>query len=162
MLVSQLLLQKKKTGWEKIALLDCQQMFVKGDLSKCIRLLAYVSLPNEQMPQNPYLGSKKFATRPINPDFFPINRLYSFKFIANALENIQVINISENFKYVQEEIIINLQKKFFLLDFQLFYLGQVLHFSSPIFGIIQGSWNTNGILSLDIKDLNIINPLLIK
>ena len=50
---------RKKTGWEKIALLDCQQMFVKDDLSKCIRLLAYVCLPNEQIPQNPYLGKAK-------------------------------------------------------------------------------------------------------
>ncbi len=50
---------RKKPGWEKIALLDCQQMFVRGDLSKCIRLLAYVSLPNEQAPQNPYLGKAK-------------------------------------------------------------------------------------------------------
>ena len=50
---------RKKSGWENIALLDCQQMFVKGDLSKCIRLLAYVSLPNNQMPQNPYLGQAK-------------------------------------------------------------------------------------------------------
>ncbi len=46
---------RKKLGWENIALLDCQQMFVKGDLSRCIRLLAYVSLPNEKTPQNPYL-----------------------------------------------------------------------------------------------------------
>ena len=50
---------RKNTGWEKIALLDCQQMFVKDDLSKCIRLLAYVSLPKEQIPQNPYLGNAK-------------------------------------------------------------------------------------------------------
>jgi len=50
---------RKKTGWEKIALLDCQQMFVKDDLSKCIRLLAYVYLPNDQPPQNPYLGKAK-------------------------------------------------------------------------------------------------------
>ena len=50
---------RKKAGWEKIALLDCQQMFVKDDLSKCIRLLAYVYLPNEQTPQNPYLGKAK-------------------------------------------------------------------------------------------------------
>jgi len=50
---------RKKSGWENIALLDCQQMFVKGDLSKCIRLLAYVSLPKKQMPQNPYLGKAK-------------------------------------------------------------------------------------------------------
>ena len=50
---------RKKKGWENIALLDCQQMFVKGDLSKCIRLLACVSLPNEQKPKNPYLGEAK-------------------------------------------------------------------------------------------------------
>ena len=50
---------RKKPGWEKIALLDCQQMFVKDDLSKCIRLLAYVYLPCEQIPQNPYLGKAK-------------------------------------------------------------------------------------------------------
>ncbi len=51
---------RKKTGWGKIALLDCQQMFVKDDLLKCIRLLAYVYLPNEQIPQNPYLGKAKY------------------------------------------------------------------------------------------------------
>tara|TARA_B100000214_G_scaffold182587_1_gene131699 strand:- start:570 stop:947 length:378 start_codon:yes stop_codon:yes gene_type:complete len=50
---------RKKIGWEKIALLDCQQMFVKEDLSKCIRLLAYVSLPKEQIPKNPYLRKAK-------------------------------------------------------------------------------------------------------
>ena len=50
---------RKKLGWEKIALLDCQQMNVKGDLSKCIRLLAYVFLPTEQNPQNPYIGRAK-------------------------------------------------------------------------------------------------------
>ena len=50
---------RKQSGWEKVALLDCQQMFVKGDLSKCIRLLAWVSLPNEQTPQNPYIGNAK-------------------------------------------------------------------------------------------------------
>ena len=50
---------RNKTGWEKIALLDCQQMFVKDDLTKCIRLLAHVSLPKEQIPQNPYLSKAK-------------------------------------------------------------------------------------------------------
>ncbi len=50
---------RRKTGWENIALLDCQQMFVKEDLAKCIRLLAYVSLSNEQTPQHPYLGKAK-------------------------------------------------------------------------------------------------------
>ena len=50
---------RKKKGWGKIALLDCQQMFVKDDLSRCIRLLAYVYLPKEQTPKNPYLGKAK-------------------------------------------------------------------------------------------------------
>ena len=50
---------RKKAGWDKIALLDCQQMSVKGDLSKCIRLIAYVSLPNNQTPQNPYIRNAK-------------------------------------------------------------------------------------------------------
>ena len=50
---------RRRAGWEEIALLDCQQMFVKNDLKKCIRLLAYVSLPNDQTPQNTYLGKAK-------------------------------------------------------------------------------------------------------
>ena len=50
---------RKKKGWEKIALLDCQQMSVKNDLSNCIRLLAHVYLPKEQIPKNPYLGKAK-------------------------------------------------------------------------------------------------------
>ena len=50
---------RKKSGWENIALLDCQQMFVRGDLAKCIRLLACVYLLNDQTPQNPYLGKAK-------------------------------------------------------------------------------------------------------
>tara|TARA_B100000214_G_scaffold368108_1_gene339153 strand:+ start:354 stop:731 length:378 start_codon:yes stop_codon:yes gene_type:complete len=50
---------RKKSGWERIALLDCQQMLVKDDLSKCIRLLAHVYLPVKQIPKNPYLGKAK-------------------------------------------------------------------------------------------------------
>ncbi len=50
---------RKKSGWEQVALLDCQQMFVKGDLSKCIRLIAYVLIPFDQTPQNPYLRKAK-------------------------------------------------------------------------------------------------------
>ena len=50
---------RKKSGWGNIALLDCQQMYVKGDLPKCIRLLASVYLPCEQKPENPYLGQAK-------------------------------------------------------------------------------------------------------
>ena len=50
---------RRREGWGEIALLDCQQMFVKDDLTKCIRLLAYVSISNEQKPQHPYLGKAK-------------------------------------------------------------------------------------------------------
>ncbi len=51
-------------GWENVALLDCQQMTVKGDLSRCIRILAHVWLPLEQTPQHPYLGE----TAMLRPD----------------------------------------------------------------------------------------------
>mgnify|MGYP001169500359 CR=1 FL=1 len=47
---------RKQDGWEKVALLDCQQMFVKGDLSNCIRILAHVELADNQVPKHPYLG----------------------------------------------------------------------------------------------------------
>ncbi len=47
---------RRQPGWENIALLDCQQMTVKGDLRHCIRALAHVLLPPNQIPQHPYLG----------------------------------------------------------------------------------------------------------
>ena len=43
-------------GWDQVALLDCQQMAVQGDLKRCIRLLAHVWLPNGQTLWHPYLG----------------------------------------------------------------------------------------------------------
>ena len=43
-------------GWDSVALLDCQQMAVQGDLARCIRLLAHVWLPAEQTPCHAYLG----------------------------------------------------------------------------------------------------------
>ena len=46
---------RKETGWENVALLDCQQMYVEGDLDFCIRILAHVQLPENQIPQHPYL-----------------------------------------------------------------------------------------------------------
>ena len=46
---------RRQPGWENVALLDCQQMSVKGDLKKCIRLLAQVWLPINQKPQHTYL-----------------------------------------------------------------------------------------------------------
>ena len=47
---------RRQTGWENVALLDCQQMYVQDDLKKCIRILAHVWLPIDQMPQHTYLG----------------------------------------------------------------------------------------------------------
>ncbi len=46
---------RKRPGWENLALLDCQQMHVVSDLKNCIRILALVWLPNNQLPQHPYL-----------------------------------------------------------------------------------------------------------
>ena len=47
---------RRQPGWEHVALIDCQQMAVKGDLKKCIRILAHVWLPLQQSPQHTYLG----------------------------------------------------------------------------------------------------------
>ena len=46
---------RKQKGWDHIALLDCQQMYVPSDLEYCIRILAHVWLPHNQKPQHPYL-----------------------------------------------------------------------------------------------------------
>ena len=54
---------RKHFGWEEIALLDCQQMNVKKDLEKCIRILAHVWLEDNQSPIHPYLG-KANSLRP--------------------------------------------------------------------------------------------------
>ena len=47
---------RRQQGWDEVALLDCQQMAVQGDLKRCIRLLAHVWLPAEQSPCHAYLG----------------------------------------------------------------------------------------------------------
>ena len=47
---------RRQPGWDQVALLDCQQMAVQGDLARCIRLLAHVWLPSEQTPCHAYLG----------------------------------------------------------------------------------------------------------
>ncbi len=47
---------RQQEGWETVALIDCQQMSVQGDLNKCIRILAHVNLPDHQLPQHIYLG----------------------------------------------------------------------------------------------------------
>jgi chorismate mutase len=44
---------RQRSGWDGVALLDCQQMAVAGDLQRCIRLLAHVWL--EQPARHAYL-----------------------------------------------------------------------------------------------------------
>ena len=44
---------RRRPGWDGVALLDCQQMAVAGDLPRCIRLLAHAWL--EQPPRHAYL-----------------------------------------------------------------------------------------------------------
>jgi chorismate mutase len=44
---------RQRPGWDGVALLDCQQMAVAGDLKRCIRLLAHVWL--EQPACHAYL-----------------------------------------------------------------------------------------------------------
>ena len=46
---------RRRPGWDQVALLDCQQMAVAGDLPRCIRLLAHAWLRPEQKPVHPYL-----------------------------------------------------------------------------------------------------------
>ncbi|MFL0776821.1 MAG: chorismate mutase [Prochlorococcus sp.] len=50
---------RKQKGWDAVALLDCQQMAVVGDLNRCIRILAHAWLPAEQKPVHPYLREAK-------------------------------------------------------------------------------------------------------
>ena len=47
---------RQRNGWDGIALLDCQQMAVQGDLPRCIRVLAHAWLPEGSTPNHPYLG----------------------------------------------------------------------------------------------------------
>ena len=46
---------RRLPGWDGVALLDCQQMAVQGDLLRCIRVLALAWLEPEQVPSHPYL-----------------------------------------------------------------------------------------------------------
>lgn len=46
---------RRMLNGDGIALLDCQQMAVQGDLPRCIRLLAHAWLEAEQPPVHPYL-----------------------------------------------------------------------------------------------------------
>ena len=46
---------RRMPGWDAVALLDCQQMAVQGDLPRCIRLLAHVWIEPSQPLVHPYL-----------------------------------------------------------------------------------------------------------
>ena len=46
---------RRRPGWEQVALLDCQQMAVSGDLTHCIRLLAHAWMDASRVPCHPYL-----------------------------------------------------------------------------------------------------------
>jgi chorismate mutase len=46
---------RRRQGWSGVALLDCQQMAVAGDLPRCIRLLAHVWLEPGREAIHPYL-----------------------------------------------------------------------------------------------------------
>jgi chorismate mutase len=46
---------RRREGWGCVALLDCQQMAVAGDLSRCIRLLAHAWVEPHQPLVHPYL-----------------------------------------------------------------------------------------------------------
>jgi chorismate mutase len=46
---------RRRMGWSDVALLDCQQMAVHGDLPRCIRLLAHAWLEGGRTLVHPYL-----------------------------------------------------------------------------------------------------------
>jgi chorismate mutase len=46
---------RRRPGWDGVALLDCQQMAVAGDLPRCIRLLAHAWLDAERPVRHAYL-----------------------------------------------------------------------------------------------------------
>ena len=46
---------RRRQDWDGVALLDCQQMAVRGDLPRCIRLLAHAWLEAGQEPVHAYL-----------------------------------------------------------------------------------------------------------
>jgi chorismate mutase len=46
---------RRRPGWDGVALLDCQQMAVEGDLPRCIRLLAHAWMQEQQPARHAYL-----------------------------------------------------------------------------------------------------------
>ena len=51
---------RKCNGLNKVAFLDCQQMYVSNDVDFCIRMMAQVLLPSNHPVKHPYLrGASK-------------------------------------------------------------------------------------------------------
>ena len=54
---------RKCNGLNSVAFLDCQQMYVPNDVDFCIRIMAQVLLPSNDIVQHPYLrGASKLRT----------------------------------------------------------------------------------------------------
>jgi len=54
---------RKAKGLDKVAFLDCQQMYVSDDIDFCIRLMAQVLLPVNTAVKHPYLrGASKLRS----------------------------------------------------------------------------------------------------
>lgn len=45
---------RRSEGWERVALLDMQQLAVRGDLPRCIRVLVLTWMPEDRPPQHVY------------------------------------------------------------------------------------------------------------
>jgi chorismate mutase len=58
---------RRRVDWSSVALLDCQQMAVAGDLPRCIRLLAHAWMDPGREVVHPYLRE---ASR-LRPDRVP-------------------------------------------------------------------------------------------
>ena len=60
---------RRRQGWNEVALLDCQQMAVDGDLPRCIRLLAHAWLEAGSALVHPYLreASRLRPDRAVSP-----------------------------------------------------------------------------------------------
>ena len=51
---------RKRFGFDSVAFLDCQQMYIQDDINFCIRLMALVILPTNTSINHPYLrGASK-------------------------------------------------------------------------------------------------------
>ena len=54
---------RKCNGLNSAAFLDCQQMYVSDDINFCIRIMAQVLLPSNNLVKHPYLrGAAKLRT----------------------------------------------------------------------------------------------------